>query len=351
MRGGTSRGPYFHAGDLPDDAATRDAVLLRLMGSPDVRQIDGIGGATTVTSKVAIISVSDHPNADIDYLFAQVDLENRIVDWAPTCGNMLSGVGPFAIEEGLFPAGDPITELVIRNVNTESFIDAVVQTPNGAVTYEGDCAIAGVPGTGAPIQLRFREITGSKTGALLPTKSTVDVFHGVEATCIDVAMPLVLVNAQDMGFAGHEAIGEIHGDAAFMERMEAIRRTAGKAMGLGDVTGQVIPKFAMVSPARNGGHFTSRYLTPSRCHPAYAVSGSIAAAASALIPGSVVDRVVRADSRLPDLVEIEHPSGSIEVGMQTRQDNGALTVLSGGALRTARRLMAGEVYVPRAVWA
>lgn len=350
MRGGTSRGPYFHAADLPSDPGLLDDVLLRVMGSPDLRQIDGMGGATTVTSKVAIVSPSNHPAADVDYLFGQVDIEQHLVDWEPTCGNMLSGVGPFAIEEGLVPATHGETALVIRNVNTESFIDAVVQTPNSEVTYDGDYAIAGVPGTGAPIDLRFREITGSHTGTLLPTGNAIDVLDGVDATCIDVAMPMVIVSAADVGFTGNEDIDTIHGDRRFMEQMETIRQLAGKAMGLGDVTDKVIPKFAMVAPPQRDGHIMSRYLTPSQCHPAYAVSGSIAAASSALVPGSVTHRVARADGRLPEIVEIEHPSGSIEVRLHTQLEENHLTVHSGGAMRTARRLFAGHVFIPQSVW-
>lgn len=350
MRGGTSKGPFLHARDLPDDRLTLDAVLLRIMGSPDSRQIDGIGGATTVTSKVAIVSPSDHPDADIDYLFAQVDIERRIVDWEPTCGNMLSGVGPFAIEEGLFPASPGATELIVRNVNTESFIDVVVQTPDGHVTYDGDCAIDGVPGTAAPIELRFREVAGSQTGLLFPTGNPVDVIDGVEVTCIDVAMPLVIVHASDVGLDGSEDVAAIESNAAFMERMQTIRLLAGKAMGLGDVADRVIPKFAVVAAPHGDGHFSSRYLTPSQCHPAYAVSGSIAIASAAVMPSTIVQRVLRSDSRLPDTVEIEHPTGSITVALVTSVDDGHVTILSGGAQRTARRLFAGDVFVPPSVW-
>lgn len=350
MRGGTSRGPFFHAADLPTDPGVLDAVLLRVVGSPDPRQIDGVGGATTVTSKVAIVSLSDHPDADVDYLFAQVDIHQRIVDWEPTCGNMLSGVGPFAIEEGLVAATGDETKMVIRNVNTQSFIDVLVQTPGGEVTYDGDCAIDGVPGTGARIDLRFREITGSRTSSLLPTGNAIDVLDGIEVTCIDVAMPLVIVHAADLGLDGDESFDEIHNDRRFMKQMETIRQLAGAAMGLGDVTAKVIPKFAVVAPPSQGGHFMSRYLTPSQCHPAYAVSGSIAAAASAFVPGSVTHQVTREDGRLPQMVEIEHPSGSLEVNIQIDLDDGRLTVHSGGAIRTARRLFAGVVYVPLTVW-
>ena len=350
MRGGTSSGPYFHANDLPEDRPTMEAVLLRLMGSPDPRQIDGIGGATTVTSKVAIVSRSDHPDADIDYLFAQVDIENCRVDWEPTCGNMLSGVGPFAIEERLLGAEPGVTELVVRNVNTESLIDVTVQTPGGRLTYEGDCVIAGVPGAGAPIGLRFREIMGSQTTSLLPTGNCIDNFAGVEATCIDVAMPMVIVRAHDMGLEGDEQPSELTRNSAFMGRLHTIRQLAGRAMGLGDVAGRVVPKFAVVSAPKAEGHFASRYFTPSHCHPAYAVSGSIAAASCALLPGSIGHQVARSDNRLPNLVQIEHPSGSMDVQLEVKLKAGHLSVLSGGIVRTARRLTAGVVYVPTSIW-
>lgn len=346
MRGGTSKGPYFKAADLPNTPAERDKMLLRIMGSPDLRQIDGIGGGTTVTSKVAIISHSDHPDADIDYLFAQVDLENPIVDTAPTCGNMLSGVGPFAIEEGLFPATNGETTMRIRNVNTDSIIEATVQTPDGQVTYEGDCAISGVPGTGAPIPLRFYQIEGSKTGKLLPTGNVRDTIDGVEVTCIDVAMPMVLAQAKSLGKTGYETKAELEADQAFLDRIEAIRRQAGELMGMGDVRDSVIPKFAIVAPPQNDGHFASRYFTVyGTCHPAYAVSGSICASTCAALPGSVVAEVTNADERFPDLSRIEHPSGVIDVTLNVNIDDDHFAVISGGVLRTARRIFAGSVYV------
>ncbi|NNC80556.1 MAG: 4-oxalomesaconate tautomerase [Acidimicrobiales bacterium] len=350
IRAGTSKGPFFHKADLPTDKAMLDAVLLSVMGSPDVRQIDGIGGATTVTSKVAIVSSSEHPDADIDYLFAQVDIERQLVDWEPTCGNMLSGVGPFAIEQGLFAATPGTTSLTVRNVNTESFIDVVVQTPGGEVTYEGSCSIHGVPGTSAPIELHFREITGSQTGALFPTGSRIDLLDGIEATCIDVAMPLVLVRAVDLGLSGYESTTELDNNNSVLARIHDIRLVAGKAMGLDDVSDKVIPKFAVVAPSTNGGHFASRYFTPSQCHPAYAVSGSIAAASAAIIDGTIAHEATNHDARMPDVVEIEHPSGSIVVGLQSETDGTEVRILSGGAVRTARTLLKGSVYVPSSTW-
>lgn len=350
MRAGTSRGPFFLASDLPDDREQLEAVLLRAMGSPDDRQIDGLGGATTVTSKVAIVSLSEHPDADLDYLFAQVEIERCAVDFSPTCGNMLSGVAPFAIERGLVATQGDHTEVVVRNVNTDSLIDVIVQTPDGIVNYDGDQAIAGVPGTAAAIELRFRNITGSATGALLPTGNRIDTFAGLDVTCVDVAMPLVMARAVDMGFTGHETIEQIHGNAAFMARMRDLRQLAADAMGMGDVSESVIPKFAMVAPAANGGHFASRYLTPSQCHPTYAVSGAIAAATSALIEGTVTSEVVSADDRLPTRVEIEHPSGSINVDLRPALDAEPMTIHSGGTVRTARPVMDGSVLIPSTVW-
>ena len=346
MRGGTSRGPYFKAEDLPQDPAERDKVLLRVMGSPDKRQIDGIGGATTVTSKVAIVSKSAHPEADIDYLFAQVDIEKPIVDTAPTCGNMLAGVGPFAIEEGLFPACQGETKLVIRNVNTNSFIEATIQTPNGEVTYEGDCEISGVPGSASPIKLNFFNIAGSKTGKLLPTGNARDTFYETEVTCIDVAMPMVIANAKSFGKTGYETKDELEDDRAFMTKLEEVRLAAARAMSLGDATGKVVPKIALVAPPQAGGDFASRYFTPLSLHPAYAVSGSICAASCAALPGSVIQDVLKPSTAFPSLCKIEHPSGVIDVSLNVKLEGQTLEVISGGALRTARRLFAGHVYIP-----
>lgn len=351
MRGGTSRGPYFKATDLPSDPALRDKVLLRVMGSPDARQIDGLGGGTTVTSKVAIVSVSDHPDADIDYLFAQVDIERPIVDTGPTCGNMLSAVAPFAIEEGLFPASLGETTMLIRNTNTDSIISATVQTPAGAVMYEGDCEIAGVPGSGAPIPLRFFKITGSKTAGLLPTGNVCDVIDGVTLSCIDVATPMVIANANDLGKTGYESHTDLEADGDFIDFIENLRIKAGALMGLGDVSDSVLPKFAMVSAPQFNGHLSSRYFTmKGKCHPAYAVSGSICVSACSALAGSVVNKVAVPDDRYPEIVQIEHPSGVIDVTLDVNTENGGLEVISGGVLRTARRLFGGQVYIPTDVW-
>ncbi|WP_419916145.1 4-oxalomesaconate tautomerase [Candidatus Poriferisodalis sp.] len=368
MRGGTSRGPFFAAGDLPGDPALRDAVLAVVMGSPTGRQIDGLGGGTTVTSKVAVVGPSAHPDADVDYLFAQVDPVWGTVDTKPTCGNMLVGVGPFAIETGLVQAGDPTTSLIVRNVNTGSFIDVVCCTPSGELTYDGDCAIDGVDGTAAPVDLRFRGIEGSVTGSMLPTGSVIETITAggveVEATLIDVAMPMVMVRAADLDRTGHEAPTELDGDAEFMATMEAIRREAGRRMGLGDVSRSVVPKFGLLSAASEGGTITSRYFTPTQCHPAHAVSGGICVAAAIAVPGTVAASLAGpqpscadgghgdedvGDAELID-VRIEHPSGSLEVALRTASHDGSVRILSGGVTRTARKIMSGTVYVLAEVW-
>ena len=378
MRGGTSRGPFFAAEDLPDDPALRDAVLAAVMGSPTGRQIDGLGGGTTVTSKVAVVGPSAHPDADVDYLFAQIDPVWGTVDTKPTCGNMLVGVGPFAVETGLVPAGDPATTLVVRNVNTGSFIDVDCCTPGGEVTYDGDCAIDGVDGTAAPVALRFRGIEGGVTGSMLPTgRASEPVGAGgveVEATLIDVAMPMVMVRAADLGRTGHEAPDQLDADSEFMAAMEAIRREAGARMGLGDVSRSVVPKFGLLSAARDGGTITSRYFTPTQCHPAHAVSGGICVAAAAAVPGTVAASLVGnptgpADAGAVDVqaekssaaiadrgaepigIQVEHPSGSLDVELRTEWRDGNVRILSGGVIRTARKIMSGSVWVSADVWA
>ena len=364
MRGGTSRGPFFAAEDLPRDPATRDAVLAAVMGTPAGRQIDGLGGGTTVTSKVAVVGPSEHPDADVDYLFAQVDPVWGTVDTKPTCGNMLVGVGPYAIEHGLVTARDPSTSLVVRNVNTGIFIDVVCCTPGGALTYEGDCAIDGVDGTAAPVELRFRGIEGSVTGSILPTGCVSEPITAggveVEATLIDVAMPMVMVRASELRRSGHEAPEEFDSDPEFMATMEAIRREAGERMGLGDVSRSVVPKLGLLSAARDGGTVASRYFTPTQCHPAHAVSGGICVAAAAAVPGTVTaslalpagqdgGRGSAADGAPVDIV-IEHPSGSLEVSLVTATGADGLQIVSGGVTRTARKIMSGTVYVPEGVW-
>jgi 4-oxalomesaconate tautomerase len=348
MRGGTSRGPYFIAADLPVDIPTRDRVLLAAMGSPDLRQIDGLGGADPTTSKVAIVSKSTRPGVDLDYLFAQVDIAKAIVDTNPSCGNMLSGVLPFGIERGLIKPTDGTTRAMIFNINTESRIEAIVQTPGGEIIYDGDAAIAGVPGTAAPIVLNFMDVVGSISGKMLPTGQVREMIQGVEVTCIDVAMPMMLIRARDLGLEGTEGKAGIDGNKALMARIESIRREAGKRMGFGDVTDKVIPKVGLLSEPRDGGTLTSRYLTPLALHAAHAVTGAVCVATACALEGSVAYDVAARSAENPRTIWIEHPSGKVDVRLQTTGVGAAMDVVA-GTLRTARPIMRGEVLVPKRV--
>ena len=354
MRGGSSRGLYFLRDDLPADREAMGRVLLAAMGSPDARQIDGLGGATTLTSKVAIVSRAEPGQPqEVDYLFAQVAVDRDFVDWGPTCGNMLAGVGPFAIESGLVPARDGETTVRIRAVNSGALIEAVVQTPGGAVTYEGETHIAGVPGTAAPIVLNFAGAVGGATGRLMPTGGPLDRIEGLEVTCLDVAMPVVIARAQDLGKTGWETRQELDGDRAFMARVEAVRRAASRAMGMGDAEGRVIPKFAMLgAPASPGASVAARYFTPLACHEAMAVSGAICLGAVCVLPDTVAEGIARVSGTDRETVTIEHPAGLMEAVITARRGpDGMMEIVSGGTLRTARRLMSGQVFVPGRVWA
>jgi 4-oxalomesaconate tautomerase len=346
MRGGTSRGPFFLASDLPSDIPTRDRVLLAAMGSPDLRQIDGLGGADTTTSKVAIVSKSSRPGVDLDYLFAQVDIAKPIVDTNPSCGNMLSGVLPFAIERGLIKPTSGETRAMIFNVNTEARIEAVVQTPGGEIVYDGDASIAGVPGSAAPIILNFMDVVGSISGQMLPTGNVRDTIQGVEVTCIDVAMPMMLIRARDLGLDGTEGKAGIDGNKPLMARIESIRREAGLLMGFGDVTDKVIPKVGLLSEPREGGTITSRYLTPLALHAAHAVTGAVCVATACALEGSIAHDVATRSAENPRTVWIEHPSGQVDVRLQTTGVGAAMDVVA-GTLRTARPIMRGEVLVPK----
>jgi len=352
MRGGTSRGPFFLASDLPADPALRDSVLLAAMGSPHAYQVDGIGGATPFTSKVAIISPSRRPGIDVDYLFAQVLVKERRVDTRPNCGNILGAVGPFAIDAGLVAPQGEETTVRIYNVNTQAQIDAIVQTPGCAVTYAGDTAIDGVPGTAAPVKLNFRSAVGSITGKLLPTGRPLDVIDGIEVSCVDVAMPMVLFPARQLGKTGHESAEELDADTELIARMEAIRRQAGELMGLGDVSGSVVPKIGLLAEPRRGGTISSRYFVPYSCHRAHAVTGALCVASACAVPGTIAARLSGLDSRPPQgVVRIEHPSGTISIDLDVDLVGAAPAIRRAAVIRTARRLFEGSVLIPREIWA
>jgi 4-oxalomesaconate tautomerase len=348
MRGGTSKGPYFLADDLPSDIAARDRILLAVMGSPDIRQIDGLGGADTLTSKVAIVAKSKRPGVDVDYYFCQVDISRPFVDTSPPCGNMLSGVAPFAIETGLVEAQDGTTSIVIYDVNIKTRIEAVVETPGKRVNYMGDARIDGVPGTDAPIHLFYMDVVGSKTGRMLPTYNVIDVINGVEVSCFDVAMPMMMLRAEDVGLNGAETAAEIEGNTEVLARIESLRVEAGRRMTLGDVTNLVIPKVGILSKPRRNGTITSRYLTPHKLHSAHAVTGAICVATACMTEGSIAHGLARPPAGAPYDIVIEHPSGHINLRLEIAGRGAELQVLRAGVMRTARPIMQGNVFVPEA---
>lgn len=347
MRGGTSRGPFFLGDDLPAEERVRDAVLLSILGSPHPLQVDGIGGGQAQTSKVAIVSRSKRADADVDYLFAQVAMDRAVVDTKPNCGNMLAGVGPFAIERGLVAATGAETLVRVHNVNTGTLVDELVTTPHGAVAYAGEQEIDGVDGTAAPIRMRFRQSVGSLTGSLLPSGRRIEEIAGVAVTLIDNAMPMMLIAASDLGLRGDESPEEIDSNRELFELLEPMRLEAGRRMGLGDVSDRVVPKIGLLSPARNGGAITCRYLMPHNCHRSHAVTGAICIATAAALENTVAANLAHGVT-VPGVVTIEHPSGNIFVDVEP--DPGDHQSLHGAVIRTARKIFEGSVYVPAQVW-
>jgi 4-oxalomesaconate tautomerase len=352
MRGGTSKGLYFLASDLPHDVPTRDKVLLAAMGSPDARQIDGLGGAHPLTSKVAVIAPASRPDADVDYLFLQVAVDKAEVSDSQNCGNLLAGVGPFAIEQGLVRATGDLTTVRIHMLNTESIAVAAIQTPGGRPRYDGDARIDGVPGTAAPIPIDFLDVAGSSCGALLPTGNAKDVVEGLEVTCIDNGMPVVIMRASDFGKTGYEAPEALEADADLKAKVEAIRLTVGPMMNLGDVTKKTVPKMCLAAPAQHGGAISTRNFIPHRVHEAIGVFGAVSVATACVVPGSVAAEVSGLDGAAGErTLDVEHPTGFFSVAMDVGVEDGAVTVRRAALLRTARKLMRGEVYVPASIWA
>jgi len=343
MRGGTSKGGYFLASDLPQDTAARDTFLLAVMGSPDPRQIDGMGGADPLTSKVAVVSKSAREGIDVDYLFLQVFVDQAIVTDAQNCGNILSGIGPFAIERGLVAATGDETSVAIYMENTGQAAVALVQTPGGVVTYAGDARIDGVPGTHAPIPLEFRDTAGSSCGALLPTGNPADVIEGVSCTLIDNGMPCIVMAAADLGATGYETREELEGDgfAEIRAKIESIRLAAGPLMNLGDVASKSVPKMFLVAPPKDGGAICTRSFIPKRAHASIGVLAAVSVATAALIEGSPANKVAVLPEGKRKLLSVEHPTGEMSCVLEV--DDGG-TVVSSALLRTARKLMDGVVF-------
>jgi 4-oxalomesaconate tautomerase len=341
MRGGTSKGGYFLRNDLPDDVAERDAFLLRVMGSPDPRQIDGMGGADPLTSKVAVVAKSVRDGVDVDYLFLQVFVDRTIVTDAQNCGNILAGIGPFAIERGLVPAQHGETRVAIYMENTGQVAVAIVQTPQGRVRYDGDAAISGVPGTAAPIPLAFRDTAGSSCGALLPTGNGFDIIDSVRVTLIDNGMPCVVFAATDVGATGYEDRDTLDADAAMKAKIESIRLKAGPLMNLGDVAEKSVPKMMLVAAPKDGGAIAVRSLIPHRVHASIGVLGAVSVATACLIDGSPAQAVAKVPAGRTKTLGVEHPTGVTEC-VVTVDETGA--PVEAGMLRTARKLMDGMIF-------
>jgi 4-oxalomesaconate tautomerase len=341
MRGGTSKGGYFLAIDLPADEGARNELLLRAMGSPDTRQIDGMGGANPLTSKVAVVSASDRDDADVDYLFLQVFVDQAIVTDAQNCGNILAGVGGFAIERGLVTAGNGVTDVRIFMRNTGQVATASIATPDGAVTYAGDEAIDGVPGTSAPVPLVFDDVAGSTCGALLPTGNQMDVVAGVEVTMIDNGMPIVVLRAADMGITGYERPAELDADDALKARIEALRLACGPLMNLGDVREKSVPKMTMVAPAQDGGAFMTRSFIPHKCHDTIGVFAAVSAATASLLPDSPVAAMAAVPDGARKMMAVEHPNGATACVLHCDASG---QVQKAGMVRTARKLFDGVIF-------
>ncbi len=358
MRGGTSKGPFFRADDLPSDIATRDRVLLSALGSPDKRQIDGLGGAHPLTSKVGIVSLSKRPGIDLEFLFAQLQPDKNTVDTTPNCGNMLAAVLPFALETGLVKAQGARTRLRVLTLNTDMACDITVHTPDGQVDYDGDARIDGVPGTASPIRINFLDTAGSVCSGLLPTghvKDTITVDGAgfapftLDVTCIDNGMPLVIFKASDVGRTGYESVEQLNADTELKARIEALRLQVSLRMGLGDVSAKNYPKMTLIAPPRDGGAITTRSFIPHVCHDAIGVLAAVTVGTACVLKGSVCDGVaVLGDSPAPT-VGVEHPTGEFSVALTTDPQD-PQRVIEAALLRTARLLMRGEVMVPANVW-
>ncbi|MFZ2989292.1 4-oxalomesaconate tautomerase [Ideonella sp.] len=367
MRGGTSKGPFFKATDLPADTATRDKVLLAAMGSPDPRQIDGVGGAHPLTSKVGIVAPSTRPGVDLEFLFAQLQPARDTVDTTPNCGNMLAAVVPFALETGLARPRGATTTLRVLTLNTDMACDITVQTPGGQIEYAGDARIDGAPGSAAPITINFLDTAGSVCAGLLPTgqlrdrvrvESETAAFEPFEldVTCIDNGMPLVIFKASDLGCTGTESVDQLNADSALKARIEGLRLAISLRMGLGDVRQKNYPKMTLISAPQQGGALSTRSFIPHVCHDAIGVLAAVTVGTACVLQGSVCDGLAvlpAPDAQGLTRVSVEHPTGEFSVALATEAapaEPGGLRVTQAALLRTARALMRGEVLVPAAVW-
>lgn len=348
IRGGSSKGVFFDAKDLPSDETERDKIILAAMegvGQGDPRQIDGLGGADSLTAKVAVISPSQRNDADLDYLFLQVVMGKGQLSTSQNCGNILAGVLPFAIEKGMLEVQTSTTTVTVHMVNSGSLCEVTVQTPEGILNYKGETKVDGVPGTGAPIICNYLDIAGKNCGALLPTENTIDVVDGIEITCVDNGMPVVLLRAEDFGISGYETKVELNANEDLKKRLESIRLQVGSMMNLGEVANKTVPKMCLISPAKNGGFVNTRTFIPHVCHAAIGVLGAVSTATGCLIPNSIAKGITKATNDLKAL-SIEHPSGEFTVSLEVDFQGDEIIIGKSGTLRTARIISKGEVFIP-----
>ena len=348
IRGGSSKGVFLDASDIPTEINVRDRLLLAIMegvGQGDKRQVDGLGGGDSLTSKVAIVGPSSRTDADLDYLFVQIVIGKGMATTAQECGNILAGVLPYAMEKGWVQAGERTTTATVHMVNTGSLCEVTVQSPGGKITYAGDAKVDGVPGTGAAIVCNYLDVAGSNCGALFPTGNLTDVFDGIRVSCIDNGMPCVILRAEDFGITAYESKEELDANDKLKARLESIRLQAGKVMNLGDVTHKTVPKMCLLAPPIDGGFIHTRTFIPHTCHSSIGVLGAVSVAAACLIPGTVADGLQNLDSS-HDALQIEHPSGEMTVSMTLEHGVDGIKILQSGVIRTARPIASGVVFLP-----
>lgn len=351
VRGGTSRGVYFLAADLPGDRRQRDRVLQAVLGGPDSLQIDGVGGGHPLTSKVAIVKPSLRRDADVDYLFLQVAPDHAFVSDTQNCGNILAGIGPFAIESGLVSAAEDETRIRVHMENSGNVCELILQTPGGVIAVAGSTSIDGVPGTSAAIRCNYLDIAGSVSGSLLPTGRLLDSIAGVEATLIDNGMPVVLVRAQELGCTGYESPHDLDADETLKSRVEHLRQKAGPMMNLGDIRNKTVPKMCLLAEARGAGHISTRTFIPHACHRSIGVLGAVTVASACVLPGTLAHDIAKRETGSARSIRVEHPSGSFEVRLQLdEQAQPEQMIRQAGVVRTARTLMRGQAFVPSHVW-
>ncbi len=353
IRGGSSKGVFLNKKDLPKDEVLLEKVLIAIMegvGSGDPRQIDGLGGADSLTAKIAIVNPSEKEEADLDYLFLQVMIGKGKTTTSQNCGNILAGVPIYGIASGMTKATNGMTTTKVNMLNKGGLCEVIIETPNGEISYEGDAKVDGVPNTGSPILCNYLGLAGSNCGALLPTDNPKDIVNDIEITCVDNGMPVVLLRATDFGITGYETKQELDANETLKSEIEAIRLKAGILMNLGDVSQKTVPKMCLISPVQNGGLVNTRTFIPHVCHAAIGVIGAVSTATGCVIKGSVAEGIVDIPKDINIPMQIEHPLGQFTVQLTTENIDNNINFTKSGVIRTARLISKGEVYIPSQIW-